>query len=319
MLDSAKMVVETRSGAAESRHEASLTGEYRENGYVVLENVVDATALSAAAESLQKRQTEAVQMARSDRYNRAGRVDFTKIPNLAKNDETFRRLASLPPVVNVVESLLGQQALLFRDVMVVKPARDGAHLDYHQDSEYWDIEPRALLSAWFPFRDTEAGDGCLRVIPGSHRHIYPHDILLGESRALPDWMTGALRRMATLAGTGDSDASGFNTARKLKNTVLGDLTRRLNFLASLQDLHARVSESDKRLAVDLPVRRGSVILFHSLLLHASNPNTSAVDRLAYIPSYMGTNYRFRGLGEPNFLVAGEPERKVFRKLTVAGS
>jgi hypothetical protein len=30
---------------------------------------------------------------RSDRYSDSGRVDFTKIPNLAKNDEAFRRLA----------------------------------------------------------------------------------------------------------------------------------------------------------------------------------------------------------------------------------
>lgn len=311
------MVVETESGAAKSRVNASLIDEYRENGYVVLEDVVDPAALSAAADSLRQRQTEAAQLARSDRYNKAGRIDFSKIPNLAKNDETFRRLASLPAVVRAVESLLGHQCLLFRDVMVVKPARDGAPLDYHQDSAYWDIEPRALVSAWFPFRDTGAGDGCLRVIPGSHMRHYPHDILLSEGRALPDWMTAALRRMATLAGTGDSDASGFTTARKVKNTLLGDLTRNLSFLANLQDLHARVSEGDKRLAVELPVRQGSVILFHSLLLHASNPNTSDADRLAYIPSYMGTNYSFRGLGEPEFLVVGEPDRKTFRKLNVA--
>lgn len=311
------MITESRTQTETPGCEASLTSEYLETGYVLLHNAVDHAELSAAADSLRERQARAEQFARSDRYNKAGRVDFSKIPNLAKQDETFRRLASSPAVVEAIELLLGRQALLFRDVMVVKPARDGAHLDYHQDSEYWDIQPRALISAWFPFRDIGVDDGCLRVIPGSHRSFYRHDILLGEDRALPDWMTTALRRMATLAGTGDSDASGFSAARKLKNSLLGEFTRNFNFLANLQDLHARVSEKEKQKAVDLPVRKGSVILFHSLLLHASNANTSDADRLAYIPSYMGTDYTFHGVGEPEFLVARERERKTFRKVKVA--
>jgi ectoine hydroxylase-related dioxygenase (phytanoyl-CoA dioxygenase family) len=307
------------SALARANSPCSLSERYRSEGYVILEDAVDHADLRAAAESMERIQTEERRVARSDRYNSAGRIDFTKIPNLARNDESFRRLVSNPAVIAAVESLLGQQALLFRDVMVVKPARDGATLDYHQDSEYWDIEPRALVSAWFPFRTVGVEGGCLRVIPGSHLRRYPHDILLGEDRALPGWITYSLRRMVSLAGTGDSDASGFSPARTLKNGLLGNLTRRMNFLANLQDLHARIPEEEKRQAVDLPVRRGSVILFHSLLLHASNPNTSAADRLAYIPSYMGSDFKFRGVGEPEFLVVGEAARKRFKKLAHAES
>jgi ectoine hydroxylase-related dioxygenase (phytanoyl-CoA dioxygenase family) len=308
------MTSETELCAAASQTDTSLAGQYRSNGYVVLEEAVDPADLSAAAASIEQRQIDAGRVSRSDRYNKAGRIDFTKIPNLAKNDESFRRLASSPAVVQAVEALLEQQALLFRDVMVIKPARDGALLDYHQDSEYWDIEPRALVSAWFPFRTVEVEDGCLRVIPGSHLRQYPHDILLGESRSLPAGITSALRRMVSLAGTGDSDASGFSAARKLKNGLLGNFTRRLSFLAKLQDLHARIPEEEKLRAVNLPVRKGSVILFHSMLLHASNPNTSTVDRLAYIPSYMGSDYSFRGVGDPEFLVVGESASKIFKKI-----
>jgi hypothetical protein len=67
--------------------------------------------------------------------------------------------------------------------------------------------------------------------------------------------------------------------------VLGHFTRHASFLARLQDLHARVPEDEKR-AVDSPVRAGSVILFHSMLLHASNRNIDDLERPAYIPSYM---------------------------------
>ena len=290
--------------------------QYHEQGYCVLEAAVSPRELSAALRSLtEKTSTAAVNQ--SHRYNKEGRVDFKKISNLAKQNDAVRSLACNPDVVAAVEALLGQRALLFRDVMIIKPAQDGAHLDFHQDSEYWDIEPRSLISAWFTFRDVGPEDGCLQVIPGSHKNLYPHDILLADKRPLPQSVTSVLRKMASLAGTGDSDASGFSPARKLKNHVLGALTRHANFLARLQDLHARVSAEEKQRAVNLPVRAGSVILFHSMLLHASTPNTSDRDRPAYIASYMGDQSTFCGLGEPEFLVPGVPSETTFQKIKVA--
>ena len=303
------------ASAAKSLSDTDLA-QYRRCGYVVLDDAVDRSELEAALESLRAQQARGA-VAQNDRYNAAGRVDFRKIPNLAKGTDAFRRLASAPPVVSAIEALLGQEALLFRDVMVVKPARDGAPLDYHQDSEYWDIEPRALVSAWFPFRDVGVEDGCLRVIDGSHDRRYVHDILIGKDRPLPSWVTGGLRRLVSLSGTGDSDASGVSAARGLKNAVLGRLTRHAGFLARLQDLHARIPEDEKGRAVDLPVRAGSVVLFHSMLLHASNPNRSELERPAYIPSYMGAEYVFCGVGDPQFLVARERSRPTFKKIRVA--
>ncbi len=290
--------------------------QFQEQGYCVLEDVIPARDLATALQSL-KENTAPDQSGQTDRYNPQGRVAFKKISNLAKKHDSFRHLACNGDVVEAIETLLHQRALLFRDVMVVKPAQDGAHLDFHQDSEYWDIEPRSLISAWFTFRDVGPQDGCLQFIPGSHKKLYEHDILIGHQMALPRSMTAALRKMASLAGTGDSDASGFSTARKLKNSILGSLTRHASFLAKLQDLHARVPQEEKEHAVDLPVRAGSVVLFHSMLLHASNPNISEHDRPAYIASYMGEQFTFCGVGEPEFLVVGEPGKPTFQKINAA--
>jgi ectoine hydroxylase-related dioxygenase (phytanoyl-CoA dioxygenase family) len=300
------------AGAARALSDADIA-RYRQRGYLVLGGAVPRDELDAALESLRAPQSLGA-VAQNDRYNAAGRVDFRKIPNLAKANDAFRRLASSPAVVSAIEGLLGQEALLFRDVLVVKPARDGAYLDYHQDSEYWDVEPRALVSAWLTFRDVDVGDGCLRVIEGSHTRHYTHDLQLGDDRPLPRWVTAGLRRLVSLSGTGDSDASGFSAARRLKNALLGRFTRHARFLGKLQDLHARVPEGEKSRAVDLPVRAGSAILFHSMLLHASNPNRSDRERPAYIPSYMGAEYAFCGLGEPEFLAVRERGHPVFKKV-----
>jgi ectoine hydroxylase-related dioxygenase (phytanoyl-CoA dioxygenase family) len=289
--------------------------QYHEKGWLLLEDVIDPSDLEAARVSL----TTVSTVERSDRYSESGRVDFTKIPNLAKSDEAFRRLASSPRLVRAVEALLGQPALIFRDVLIAKPARDGAPFTYHQDSEYWDVKPAALLSAWIPFRDVGIEDGCLRVIEGSHSKRYTHDLLLRAGHAMPRGLTLALRKIARLSGTGDNDASGFSAMRALKRSVLGNMTRHFSFLAGLQELHARVPDEEKCREVSLPVRAGSVILFHSLLLHASHPNNSDSDRLAYIASYMGADYTFCGVGNPEFLVASESSSRVFQKVRVVHS
>jgi Protein involved in biosynthesis of mitomycin antibiotics/polyketide fumonisin len=285
----------------------ALASQYRERGYVVLEDIFDVGTLQSTLSSLKP--LESVQ-----RFNKSGQLEFCKIPNLAKRQSAFHRLASNGPLVDAVEGLLGQEALIFRDVLVSKPAKAGASLDYHQDSEYWDVEPRALVSAWIPFCDVTAENGCLRVIEGSHGRHYPHDINLGK-RSIPSWVTALLRRAVSLAGTGDSDASGFSLFRGFKNSFLGGLTRYFGFLGQFQDLHARVSDLEREQEITLSVRAGSVILFHSMLLHASNSNNSDSDRVAYIVSYLGANYTFRGVGTPEFLVARESDRQVSRKVT----
>jgi ectoine hydroxylase-related dioxygenase (phytanoyl-CoA dioxygenase family) len=298
--------------------DAAAVKEYQERGFLLVEDAIDPALLCSALAMLNS-QKDSGALSQNDRYNSTGQVDFTKIPNLAKTNEAFRMLASAPAVVQAVETLLAQPALIFRDVLVNKPARTGASLDYHQDSAYWDVQPKALISAWFTFRDVGPADGCLRVISGSHKRDYPHDIIVGKKRVLPQWMTAGLRKLASLSGTGDSDASGFSAFRQLKNKALGSFTRRASFVGKLQDLHARVPDDEKRSALEIPVRAGSVLLFHSQLLHASNPNTSDKDRPAFIVSYMGADYTFCGVGEPEFLVAAQRDRKVFQKVRVVKS
>ena len=74
--------------------DARLINQYRQRGWVLLENVVERADLDAAAARLSTLSS----MGRSDRYSNSGRVDFTKIPNLV---EERRSLSS----VGVVSAL----------------------------------------------------------------------------------------------------------------------------------------------------------------------------------------------------------------------
>jgi ectoine hydroxylase-related dioxygenase (phytanoyl-CoA dioxygenase family) len=40
---------------------------------------------------------------------------------------------------------------------------------WHQDVTYWGLEPPQAVTAWYAIDDSDQENGCMRVIPGSHR------------------------------------------------------------------------------------------------------------------------------------------------------
>ncbi|MBK6658852.1 MAG: phytanoyl-CoA dioxygenase family protein [Proteobacteria bacterium] len=50
-----------------------------------------------------------------------------------------------------------------------KPAATGLEVPWHQDGQYWPIRPRATVTAWIALDEVRVDNGCMRVIPGSHR------------------------------------------------------------------------------------------------------------------------------------------------------
>lgn len=99
----------------------------------------------------------------------ASRMDsFRKVEDLALHDGLFRDYARHPKLLEILTSLLGPDLKLFRDVVMMKPARHGSAKPYHQDSAYWAIEPPDLASVWIALDDATLENGCMRVLPGSH-------------------------------------------------------------------------------------------------------------------------------------------------------
>ncbi len=72
-------------------------------------------------------------------------------------------------IVDVVEELLGEQALAAQSMFYFKPpgARGQA---FHQDNFYLRVQPGTCIAAWIPAADrTDDGNGGLHLVPGSHR------------------------------------------------------------------------------------------------------------------------------------------------------
>ena len=53
---------------------------------------------------------------------------------------------------------------------------EGFETPWHQDGHYWPIRPLATCTVWVALEESKIGNGCLRVIPGSHQPqaLYEH-------------------------------------------------------------------------------------------------------------------------------------------------
>ena len=83
---------------------------------------------------------------------------FPWLFNLVKN----------PAVTGPVSSILGPNLLAWGTSFFAKPANEPSFVSWHQDANYWGLEPHDVLTAWIAFTPSLRENGCMRIIPGSH-------------------------------------------------------------------------------------------------------------------------------------------------------
>ena len=74
-----------------------------------------------------------------------------------------------PELLDAVQSILGPDIICWGAHTFCKPAGTGLEVPWHQDGQYWPIRPLATSTVWIALDDSTRENGCLRVIPGSHR------------------------------------------------------------------------------------------------------------------------------------------------------
>ena len=93
-----------------------------------------------------------------------------KMTQLCYFDDEFEGVARKPEIVNVIEDLLGPNIKLYTDQLMMKPRFNGTVTDWHQDSMAWQqFAPQGHISCWVALDDATIENGCMTVIPGSHK------------------------------------------------------------------------------------------------------------------------------------------------------
>lgn len=161
---------------------SSLSAAYQEDGFVTIEHLLTVDELDA----IRVRMTE-ISLGRGASFpaemieyepapdDGSARPAVRKINQCARYDEVFFAHAANPKILDVVESLIGPDIKLFGSQCFMKPP-GGIAKPYHQDSAYFPVEPREIVTCWTALDDATVENGCLWVIPGSHRgDLLDHD------------------------------------------------------------------------------------------------------------------------------------------------
>jgi non-haem Fe2+, alpha-ketoglutarate-dependent halogenase len=83
--------------------------------------------------------------------------------------EWVYRLAAHPRVLDAVEAILGPNLLIWGSRWFTKMPGDKTYITWHQDGTYWGLHPPDVATAWIALSESSAENGCMRVIPGTHK------------------------------------------------------------------------------------------------------------------------------------------------------
>lgn len=144
---------------------------YREHGYALpgrqLLPATEFTDLRAAFDGIE-----------ADWLAKGGRPEHLDVPHFYY-PELMRWLLH-DAVLDVVEDLIGPDIALFSSHFISKPAGDGKRVPWHEDSAYWKtvLQPMEVVTIWLAIDPSTPENGCMKVIPDSHRHGYSeYDII----------------------------------------------------------------------------------------------------------------------------------------------
>ena len=85
-------------------------------------------------------------------------------------DPLFEAVARKAAIVDVIEDLLGPNIKLYCDQLMMKARYHGTVTDWHQDSVAWpQFAPQDHVSCWVALDDATVENGCMTVLPGSHK------------------------------------------------------------------------------------------------------------------------------------------------------
>lgn len=152
----------------------TVLSEYQENGFAILRDVLDQDLIEEAkahVEWLGRRYPDL----RPEEYHHP----------LMRNDAFWVRMVTDDRLLDIAELFLGPDVACFTAHYVCKPPHDGRPVLWHQDGAYWKLQPMEALTVWVAVDESTPENGCLRIIPGSHRiPIFPPEVRLDTPNML---------------------------------------------------------------------------------------------------------------------------------------
>jgi phytanoyl-CoA hydroxylase len=92
-----------------------------------------------------------------------------KFAGFVEHKAALGRLARQPPLLALVERLVGAVPALFQDMALVKPAQ-GREKPWHQDHAFFNVAlDTPIVGVWIPMGEVTPENGCMHLLAGGHK------------------------------------------------------------------------------------------------------------------------------------------------------
>jgi non-haem Fe2+, alpha-ketoglutarate-dependent halogenase len=107
-----------------------------------------------------------------------------RLYNLHLFFEWAYRLATHDAVLDAIQDVLGGDILVYSTLVFYKPPQDSVYASWHQDSFYSGLNLTPSVSALIALTQSDSANGCMRVIPKSHKRGVLNHINVGDESNL---------------------------------------------------------------------------------------------------------------------------------------
>lgn len=146
---------------------------YQDNGYLVVENLFDQAAIEQARAVI----GEVLDAGGNAEMEPGDDNTPRRIWSPTKKHQHFQDMSEAPQVLDVIEDLIGEDILFHYSKLNMKGPKVGSVVKWHQDFSYYPHTNSDLLTALIFIDDADKGNGCLKVVPASHKKgLQNHDL-----------------------------------------------------------------------------------------------------------------------------------------------
>ena len=95
--------------------------------------------------------------------------DLTYVGNLHHHFDWAYELATNPKILNPVSEILTENSCILSTLILCKYPNTQSYVTWHQDGNNADWDSDNSISVWLGLSDSNAENGCLKVIPKTHK------------------------------------------------------------------------------------------------------------------------------------------------------
>jgi phytanoyl-CoA hydroxylase len=161
--------------------------QFRRDGYVISRGLVDEPLrrqmLAAALDDLQRErgpvefETDLQFPGAPTSLDAEGGRTIRRLRQAHSRHFAFTDFLRQRELVTRLGQLIGPDVVMplaHHNCIMTKQPRFSSDTGWHQDIRYWSYDRPELISVWTALTTEQPGNGCLRLIPGSHTIVFDH-------------------------------------------------------------------------------------------------------------------------------------------------